>query len=124
MGASNCATMSSSKARVESATGRIWFRPNEGGSWRRGKLGWRVLWEVVGRGAGLRRVRETGLLDGCFEGGGRGGSEPDEEVMDSVESGRIEVGDNRMCRGIVESGVVCVRVTREVAASIVVVDEY
>ena len=86
IGASNFATIASSSARVESATGRNWFRPNEGG---RCASTW-LRCVTAGRGAGLRRDREAGFTVGCFpaEGGGGGGCGPD-EVAVSVDRERM-----------------------------------
>lgn len=83
MGASNRATMASSSARVESATGRIWFRPKEGG---RCESTW-PLWGTAGRGAGFKREREAGLF--AAEGGGGGGGCGPEEAAVSVDRERM-----------------------------------
>ena len=80
----------------------------------------RRTWVAVGLGAGFRRVREAGLGVGCFGGGGgKESSEPDEGVIASVDSERRALGECRRCRGTEQSGEECVRVTREVAASII-----
>ena len=81
--------MASSSARVESATGRNWFRPNVGGS----DASTCGRCAAAGRGAGLRRVRERGLTVGCLPcdedgGGGGGGCGPD-EVAVSVDRERM-----------------------------------
>lgn len=84
MGAWNCATMDSSNARVESATGRIWLRPKVGGRCDRAC---RVR-GTDGRGAGSSRVLLDVFVPG---GGGRGRCECEDVEATSVESERTAV---------------------------------